>query len=457
MRKIIIICLFFIHWQASGQPYGMGLIFDDEKYEEAPMRANFRDDDYDNLPKKYSIKQYSPAPGNQLQLNTSPAWATTWSAATILEAMENLWTDRDQITRQTFAPAFAYYYIKPAGDENCEAGADLYDALNFMKYKGAKKYLEFLEFCPKYLPEEITPEDRTTRISDFRKIFNWNAGEKEKANAVKKSISENLPVVIGMYCPPSFFRAKNYWQPAELMSTEFPGHALCVIGYDDDKFGGAFEVINSWGHEWGNDGYMWIRYSDFADFVKYGYEIFNINKSEEGYHEFSGKIKLIRHTQEVIPVNKVRNGLYEITMPLPTGTFFRLLLQHDNPVFVYVFGFDQANEYFRIFPHFDNISPAIVYERGLLSVPGEDNYIEITGDPGQETLCVLLSKKPLEFNQILTQLKEHQGDVWEKLFHLLDGSLISDEAIKWHENEMIFNVKSASKNALLIKILIDHS
>ncbi len=457
MQKIIIICLIFIQWQAFGQPYGTGLIFNDEKYERAPMKANFRDEDYDDLPTAYSLKKYSPSPGNQLQLNTSPAWAVTWSAATMLEALRNGWTDREQITRQTSAPAFTYYHIKPPGDNTCEAGASLYDALSFMKNKGAKKYLEFLEFCPKNLPEDITPEDRTIKIGDFRKLFDWDTGNKARIKIVKKSISENLPVVIGMYCPPSFFRAKNYWQPAELMSTEFPGQALCVIGYDDDKYGGAFEVINSWGHEWGNEGYMWIRYGDFADFVKYGYEVFNVNESKEGYHEFSGKIKLILHTRDTVPVTKKQDGIYETASSLPTGTFFRLLLQHDSPVFVYVFGFDQSHEFFRIFPHRDNISPAIVYERGLLNVPGEDSYIEITGEPGQETLCVLFSKKPLDFKQVLSQLKERQGDVRENLYHLLDGNLMESEAVNWHEKEIIFSAGDTDRSAVLIRILIDHS
>lgn len=40
-------------------------------------------------------------------------------------------------------------------------------------------------------------------------------------------------------------------------------HAMCIIGYDDKKFGGAFEIVNSWGDDWGNGGYIWITYRDF--------------------------------------------------------------------------------------------------------------------------------------------------------------------------------------------------
>jgi cathepsin L len=35
-------------------------------------------------------------------------------------------------------------------------------------------------------------------------------------------------------------------------------HAVAIIGWDDEK--GAWLVRNSWGTEWGLNGYMWIKY-----------------------------------------------------------------------------------------------------------------------------------------------------------------------------------------------------
>jgi len=37
-----------------------------------------------------------------------------------------------------------------------------------------------------------------------------------------------------------------------------PTHALAIIGWDDEK--GAWLVRNSWGTQWGMNGYMWIKY-----------------------------------------------------------------------------------------------------------------------------------------------------------------------------------------------------
>ena len=36
-------------------------------------------------------------------------------------------------------------------------------------------------------------------------------------------------------------------------------HAVLLVGWDDDK--GAWLMKNSWGEDWGEDGYMWIKYN----------------------------------------------------------------------------------------------------------------------------------------------------------------------------------------------------
>lgn len=456
MRIITISFFLFIQFNVFGQLYNTGLIFNDDNYKKAKIKVKLNSSEFNNLPQSISLKKYCPKPGNQLQLNTSPSWATSWSAKTILEAQKYNWTDQKFITHHTYSPAYNYYHIRNVEDETCDAGVDLYNALNFLKIKGVKKYADFLEFCPRGIPKEIFPSDTTERISGFTKLFDNHHSDRFKKNALKKSLSENLPVVIGMYCPPSFFSAKTFWQPDEIANTDYPGHALCVIGYDDNKYDGAFEVINSWGSRWGNDGFMWIRYADFINFTKYAYEVFNIDKSQDGNIEFSGSINIKLNNSKDVKLEKLDNGIFRTAGSLTTGTYFRVYLKNEIPAFVYVFGIDESSKFFRIFPHQENISPALIYETNEVAIPGEDNYIEIIGDPGQENLCILYSKIPIDFNELLYNLKKYPGMIPENLDAFLQCKFITPSEITWQENGIGFYVKNQNKTAIFIQILIDH-
>ena len=38
------------------------------------------------------------------------------------------------------------------------------------------------------------------------------------------------------------------------------GHAVCLVGYDDNLNGGRFIARNSWGTSWGDHGYFYMPY-----------------------------------------------------------------------------------------------------------------------------------------------------------------------------------------------------
>ena len=44
---------------------------------------------------------------------------------------------------------------------------------------------------------------------------------------------------------------------------------MLLVGYDDQK--SAFKVMNSWGKEWGDNGFSWIDYKFFPEGVRYGF------------------------------------------------------------------------------------------------------------------------------------------------------------------------------------------
>ena len=63
------------------------------------------------------------------------------------------------------------------------------------------------------------------------------------------------------------------------MSKTYGGHAMTVIGYDDNAK--AFQLMNSWGAEWGNRGTTWVPYKAFEDWVREAYGLYPMGKAQD--------------------------------------------------------------------------------------------------------------------------------------------------------------------------------
>ncbi|MEZ4955452.1 MAG: C1 family peptidase [Saprospiraceae bacterium] len=57
--------------------------------------------------------------------------------------------------------------------------------------------------------------------------------------------------------------------------TNSGGHAMTIVGYDDGK--NAFRIVNSWGTNWGDNGFAWVDYSLMTNpsFCKYVFVAYN--------------------------------------------------------------------------------------------------------------------------------------------------------------------------------------
>ncbi len=74
-----------------------------------------------------------------------------------------------------------------------------------------------------------------------------------------------VPLVLRINIDPGFFgyTAEHSGGTWDFLGPVVGTQALLIVGFDDAK--SAFKVRNSWGADWGADGYGWIRYSTFTD------------------------------------------------------------------------------------------------------------------------------------------------------------------------------------------------
>ncbi len=107
-----------------------------------------------------------------------------------------------------------------------------------------------------------------------RQIGSWAYVTTNSANitAIKNALSSYGPLATTMDVYADFFYySGGVYEYA--YGTYQGGHAILIVGYADDATisgGGYFIVKNSWGMDWGNQGYFYIAYSEIGSPVYFG-------------------------------------------------------------------------------------------------------------------------------------------------------------------------------------------
>ena len=425
----------------------MGAILDD-KYDTLPRRAELSPLIYEGLPSSFSLKHFSPLPGDQGDYGTCVGWAAAYAARTISESIFLNRLNQTETTQNAFSPVYIYRNIRP-DDPECMGGAQIYTALDYMRDTGAVK-MHNIEREVSF-PRVDLAYYRTSRIypiADYVTLFSIEDRQKPAliSRIIKKSLTEGKPVIIAMNTPDSFLEAKNVWRPRESPLYFYGGHAMCVVGYDDNRYGGAFEVMNSWGRKWGNGGFIWIPYDVFAEFVYEGYEIIeNITNFSEGIR-FNGfvniDVKGTEHTAETrtASITLTENNYYTATETITVGTNISFTVGARESAYVYTFTVVQgagANNFFSpvlLFPQ-TGVSALLNYSSSIVSLPGENKSISVN-TYGTKYLITLYAKQPLDIHNILRTFASAQGTLNKRLSAAIGDGYTT--ALIFNENEAAF-------------------
>ena len=280
MKKFIL--FFFITYAHT---YSQGLNFVDkeslndlEVFE--PQNFGFTE----NLPQKYSLEKYVPPVGDQKNSSTCMGWALGYYA---ISTMHNIKFNRTSFAEKAVHSFDPYYAYSMAGsfeeDFNCDSGLNMIEAMRlFSNFGGKKNFFKPVGSCDLQFVtkdyEKFSSYVDPYQLESFSFIQNWN---RNYVDNVKKSIYAGKPVIVGLNLTDSFellykqsssSKVGDLWTPDE--DKEFTGgHAVCVIAYDDKMYGGSFRVVNSWGTNYADSGYFWIKYDDLANYSDESYNI----------------------------------------------------------------------------------------------------------------------------------------------------------------------------------------
>ena len=481
----IISALCVLKLQAQRENFFRGLIFDDSTYAQIPQKAELLTRSYEVLPASHSLKAYCPAIRSQGIYGTCVGWAVAYAARTITEALANNWKESAQITGEAFSPTYLYSMIKDDDDRNCQEGANLQLAFEALKRMGAVKLSDFSANCPSSIPADIRSKAIPYSIDNYFILFYPADSHAKKVNTTKKALSENRPVAIGMTVYDSFDNInEEVWNGTADRGAG--GHAMCVVAYDDNRYGGAFLLMNSWGSSWGNGGFKWVRYADYSRHTRYGIEMYVRNKPvpvtpdepqppkprptppvtprptpplppRPEFVDLSGELHFVLSTgQEMRPHLHSLNNMpyYKMEGSYISDTRYRLFISNNEPAYVYVIGSDLTGAVSKVFPPNNRISAALVYRSN--DIPDERWFIQMDNTKGKDYICVLYSSDELPIDDIVNKIKAASGSFFDKVNKVLEDKTVPPKTINYSTSVIRFDVKKTDKIVVPVIVEIEH-
>ncbi len=204
-----------------------------------------------SLPTSVDLSSDFPSPGNQGSQNSCTSWAVAYAAKSGFETKERSWTVGT--VNHNFSPSYIYNQVN-SGD----TGSSILENLTIVENEGV---------CPiSYFP--YNESDYTTQPTAIQEAAAsiYKGSTKHPVfglSDIKEKINDGRAVIISIYVYPDFdnLNATTNQIYDSTTGTSRGSHAIALIGYDNNKgTSGAFKILNSWGTDWGSNGYGWISY-----------------------------------------------------------------------------------------------------------------------------------------------------------------------------------------------------
>jgi hypothetical protein len=262
-----------------------------------------------------------------------------------------------------FSPSYLYNQIALPG---CQ-GTYIVNAMDKLLQEGTVPFTRF-GYNDQSCSEQ--PDGSEKQLASQYRIKGYNrltySGDDYATDllAIKQNLAQGAPVVIGMMVGGSFMQSmhgQKVWYPTDYdySMRGFGGHAMCVVGYDDYLEGGAFQIMNSWGPEWGQNGIGWVRYKDFDYFTREAYGLYPMGSADVAPIErLSAAFGLIdNQTQKNIALKRLSGNVFQTVNPIAKGTQFKVEVSNSKECYIYVLGMETDGSSYVLFPYTKKHSP----------------------------------------------------------------------------------------------------
>ncbi|MEN0047668.1 MAG: C1 family peptidase [Bacteroidota bacterium] len=438
--------------------FSMGFDPNQEEYDKRLVYASLADNK-NSMPSKVSLAQYAPPRLNQGRQGSCVGWASAYAARTILHSKQTGSSPRNA----SFSPSYVYNQI---AFEGCQ-GTYLHYAMETMMKKGALPFAEF-EYnegsCRLQPSQSEVREAAQYRIKGYERLSLGANNYKVDVNAIRQYLAAGSPVVIGMMVGQSFtygMKGSQLWQPTrqDLNGTSrLGGHAMCVIGYDDTVLNGegAFQIMNSWGRDWGDDGIAWVGYDDFEYFVKEAYGLYPMGDAKSvDQNKLAAQFGLlVNNAQTTVPLQQVSGNIFRTQRPMQKGEKFKIAIANSIECYTYIFGEETDGSSYVLFPYTEKHS-AYCGITGTRIFPND--YSMVPDEIGNtDWMAMVVSKKPIDFQQLNRSINNSRKSTFAgKVSDALSSQLVNNPKFTTPNGNVQFEGDVQNKNAVAVVIAVD--
>ena len=428
-----------------------------------------------DTPLAYDLAAFAPPVPNQGSVPSCVAWSTAYNAFTVQYAAQNNLTDPQQLQAVALSAMLPFKQLRPS----CDRGLDLPDIAQQMMAAGNLPHAEFSgEGCLMPPSADLLSRAAQNRpIMDYVRVFDEFSTNAEKLFRTRQQIGlYKTPVIVGIEVRENLSNLRStdeFYVP----SGKIVGlHAVTVVGYDTR----GFKILNSWGSNWGKNGYFWVRNSDFEQIAFGGVALVLSNNYRPGPSpspsntrvggEFAfqyldgGRGEFVKLTP-----SHLSSGVYELSRKdWKLGERFQLLT--NNPTakqYMCVFSIDARNKLNVHWPRNEALAQFNSRLFGLgeadilpttnfdVVIPSKTSAMTIE-ETGTDYLCVLYSDKPLlaELPAILGRIQSANGDIYRRIKAGLGRRLVPTSNIRYDANGMkgVANSTQGDTVPLVLKI-----
>lgn len=464
-----------------------GLILEDESYADIPKLTSIDGMKASDRPTSIDLSTYCPEVRNQGDVYSCVGWAVGYGALTIKKAIRNKWSDKNKITEQAYSAMFIYNQIKRG---NCSQGARISDALNFLKTQGdclASHFDTDIEDCEMQPDKNMLSKVNLDTITDFLSLFSVDATNHQKVNSLIRVLARKEPVIIGMNVRKNFYQLQGakYWWPDLGNTTPAGGHAMVVVGYD--LASASFLLFNSWGTNWGNNGFIRIKFDDFATYCKYAFMIRMEQNQLASNQQTQKETHPLKQLSAMAQLNYL-NGFTSQNEPLfkPAelktegkgeyfcthgswylGQLFQIATHaEEQGLYLYAFSIDANKEVHVHWPRtaslnlkFDgmNESPLLIDPDINVTIPDKTKALQLN-TKGKDVMYLLYAIKPIKHPDfIAAKMKNCTSDYRHHLDQLLGKHLVPLTDIVFEQNTAAFAAATRSKGYIIPIIIISEA